>query len=511
MKRYIIIILALVAFCAASQHVEAKKKNVGVIKAKIDSLKMQRNADYMSIKLFMDFEDVKVRSNRAMLYTPRIVSDSDTIVLKSVGIYGRARYLQQKRYSKNNELNFITGTDEMGYRKKNRPDTLKYEAVIPYEPWMDGARLELANKECGCCKKVLDDQTDSLYDYVDQIKPYYPTPVYLRPEAEKVKTRAISGQAFIDFIVNRTEIDPNYRNNQAELGKILATIDPLATDDDITVKEVFIKGFASPEASYQRNTQLAKGRTESLRQYVNSLYNFGNLITTDYEAEDWVGLRAYVEKSNLKNKVAILKLIDSNRKPDNKEWSIKSKYKEDYKILYNECYPSLRHSDYRIEYTIRSYSDPEEIKKVMFERPQNLSLQEFFLAAQTMEPGSDEFNETFEIAVRMYPEDETANLNAANIAMTKGDLKAAERYLAKAGDTKEAVYSRAAFAFLSRNYDTAEALAKQSIEMGMDAEPKAMLEEIEDVRRRLNVYKQRGELDNAYEAVDGESNGEIIK
>ena len=101
MKRYIIIILALVAFCGASQHVEAKKNKEGVIRAKIDSLKMQRNADYMSIKLFMDFEDVKVRSNRAMLYTPRLVSDSDTIVLKSIGIYGRTRYLQQKRYSKN--------------------------------------------------------------------------------------------------------------------------------------------------------------------------------------------------------------------------------------------------------------------------------------------------------------------------------------------------------------------------------------------------------------------------
>ena len=509
MKRYIIIILALVAFCGASQHVEAKKNKEGVIRAKIDSLKMQRNADYMSIKLFMDFEDVKVRSNRAMLYTPRLVSDSDTIVLKSIGIYGRTRYLQQKRYSKNNELTFLTGADEMGYRKKDRPDSLKYEVVIPYEPWMDGARLELANKECGCCKKVLDEQTDSLYDYVDQIKPYYPVPVYLRPEAEKVKSRAISGQAFIDFVVNRTEIDPYYRNNQAELGKILATIDPLATDKDITVKEVFIKGFASPEASYSRNTQLAKGRTESLRNYVNNLYNFGNVITTDYEAEDWAGLRAFVEKSNLKNRDAILKLIDSNRKPDNKEWTIKSKYKEDYKILYNECYPSLRHSDYRIEYTIRSYSDVEEIKRVMFERPQNLSLQEFFFAAQSMEPGSDEFNEAFEIAVRMYPEDETANLNAANIAMAKGDLKAAERYLAKAGETKEAVYSRAAYAFFNRDYDKAEQLARQSIEMGMDAEPNAMLEEIKDIRRRLAVYAKRGEADRAYETEP--TNSEVVK
>ena len=505
MKRFTIIILALIALCGVSQQVEAKRREKVVPKAKIDSLKMQRNEDYMSIKLFFDLEDVKVRSNRAMLYTPRLVSDSDTIVLKSVGIYGRARYLQQQRYSRNNELTLISGKDEMGFRKKNKPETLKYETIIPYQPWMDGARLELANKECGCCDKVHGQATDSLYDYVDPIKPYRPEPVYLRPVAEKVKSRAISGKAYIDFVVNRTEIDPNYRNNIVELGKIISTIEPLANDTDITVREVFIKGFASPEAPYSRNAELAKGRTESLRHYVNNLYNFGDLITTAYEAEDWAGLRAYVEKSNLKNKEAILKIIDSDSEPDAKERTIKSLYRADYKLLYTECFPSLRHSDYRIEYTIRSYFDVEEIKQVMFERPQNLSLQEFSLAAETFESGSDEFNEVFEIAVRMYPDDEIANLNAANIAMTKGNLKAAERYLAKAGDSKEAVYSRAAYSFLARDYDQAETLANQSISMGMDAEPKALIEAIEDARRRLSVYEKQGEADRAYETVKTDS------
>ena len=229
------------------------------------------------------------------------------------------------------------------------------------------------------------------------------------------------------------------------------------------------------------------------------------MITTDYEAEDWAGLRAYVEKSNLKNKEAILKIIDSDSEPDAKEKTIKSLYRADYKLLYTECFPSLRHSDYRIEYTIRSYFDVEEIKQVMFERPQNLSLQEFSLAAETFESGSDEFNEVFEIAVRMYPDDEIANLNAANIAMTKGNLKAAERYLAKAGDSKEAVYSRAAYSFLARDYDQAETLANQSISMGMDAEPKALIEAIKDARRRLSVYEKQGEADRAYETVKTDS------
>ena len=98
MKRFTIIILALIAFCGVSQQVEAKRNPKVVPSAKIDSLSVQRNEDYMSIKLFFDFDDLKVRSNRAMLYTPRIIGATDTVELKSVGIYGRARYLQQQRY-----------------------------------------------------------------------------------------------------------------------------------------------------------------------------------------------------------------------------------------------------------------------------------------------------------------------------------------------------------------------------------------------------------------------------
>ena len=63
-----------------------------------------------------------------------------------------------------------------------------------------------------------------------------------------------------------------------------------------------------------------------------------------------------------------------------------------------------------------------------------------------MEPGSDRYDEIFETAVRMFPADATANLNAANIAMGKKDMKNAERYLSKAGDTPEAVYARGIYA-----------------------------------------------------------------
>lgn len=54
-----------------------------------------------------------------------------------------------------------------------------------------------------------------------------------------------------------------------------------------------------------------------------------------------------------------------------------------------------------------------------------------------------------ELAVRMYPEDETANLNAAIIRLNNGDAEAAKPYLDRAGDSKEADAARKAYQVLT--------------------------------------------------------------
>jgi tetratricopeptide (TPR) repeat protein len=175
-----------------------------------------------------------------------------------------------------------------------------------------------------------------------------------------------------------------------------------------------------------------------------------------------------VENSSIPHKQEILALIDSDREPDNKEWKIKSEYKDDYRYLLDNCYPYLRHSDYVVEYVVRSYADPDEIGRIMMERPQNLSLNEFYVYAQTLEQGSPEFIEVFETAVRMYPRDEAANLNAANTAMSRGDLISALRYLDKAGNSPETIYASGVCAYLSGYMDHALELMKKARDLGIE-------------------------------------------
>ena len=424
---------------------------------------MSRSGDALTVSMDIDMSQLDVESNRAVILTPWVAAQGDSVELPSVGVYGRGRYYH---YLRENGEGMITGSSETVIRASKKPDVQAYSATVGYEPWMEGASLTLRRQDYGCCGNVLAEGGMPLLDGFCSV--YKPVFVYVRPKAEAVKMRALSGSAYVNFPVNRTEIRPSYMDNVRELGKITGTIDSVKADTDITVKALSIKGYASPEGTYANNERLAKGRTAALKQYVMNLYKFDDgFIKTDYEPENWEGLRRYVGQSNLENREGILKIMDSDLKPDAMEAKIKAAYPADYRFLLDNCYPSLRRSDYRVEYVIRTYSDPEEIKRVMRTQPQKLSLSEFYVAAQSMQPGSREFDEAFETAVRMYPDDETANLNAANSAMKRGDMEGASRYLDKAGQSVEAVYARGIYAGLQGDYGKARQLLTQAQASGL--------------------------------------------
>ena len=84
-----------------------------------------------------------------------------------------------------------------------------------------------------------------------------------------------------------------------------------------------------------------------------------------------------------------------------------------------------------------------------------------FQVAQTYEPGSEKYNEVFEIAVRMYPDDPVSNLNVALTAIETKRFDAARRYLAKAAEQPEKELAEAALLMLEGKLDEAEAILTQ--------------------------------------------------
>ena len=445
MKLHTIIAVSLLSVASFITLPAASADSFKVTGVTVDDVQVKRQGDYLSLVLDFDLAALKVPSNQAVVLTPRLINGNDSIDFKSIGVYGRRRYYY---YMRNGETP-ITGKKEESYRFDKHPDQIDYTQFVPFADWMDGAELVLVRGEYGCCHELENQEIARLSGLPKKEEPKKPSlrMVYVRPKAEANKSRSLSGSAFIDFPVDQTVIYPNYRNNTAELAKINATIDSVRGDRDITITKVWLKGFASPESPYQHNTELAIGRTKALRDYIENMYHFGHgTIETDYEPEDWEGLRRYVVASDLPHRAQILRLIDLDTDPDRKEWLIKSQYKDDYRYMLHNWYPALRHTDYRINYDIRSYSDIDEIKRIFAESPSKLSLNEFYLLAEQYEPGSRKFNDVFTTAVRVFPADPIANLNAANSEMETGDYAAAKRYLERSGNSPEAEYARGIYA-----------------------------------------------------------------
>ena len=472
MKRYIILTLTLAIFSLNSYSQEIKEVD-------IKDYTLELKDGRLNLDIDVDLDELNVKTTKVVVLTPRIINGKDTLSLKSIGVYGRNRRIYYERNTE--EKPTVAG--DIDLKPAQTDNIVDYSASVSFQEWMDGCSVSLVRVDCGCCG---DSQVISETKLVERfpIEPYYPELIYLRPHHEVAKTREISGSAFIDFPVSKTFINPTYRNNTAELAKITGTIDSVKMDKDITIKSIFIKGYASPESPYSNNAYLAEGRTEALKEYVESLYHFGEgFIKTAFEPEDWDGLERYVEASTLPHKEEILEAIHSDREPDKKEWYIKSTWKEEYRYLLENCYPALRHSDYSIEYEIRSYSDPLEIEKILLTAPQNLSLEEFYVLAQTYEPGSEQFHELFETAVRMYPDDPIANLNAANSAILKKDYRRALRYLANAEELPEAAYARGALEIYMDEPQAALPYLQQASGLGIE-QADAALEEL-----AINRYK----------------------
>lgn len=404
----------------------------------VENMTVARTGNSLVVDMDLNMDKLEMRSNQRVVLTPVVKDGVNAVTMPSLILNGRKQQISYKRYA---HRKYPAGV-QVVRRKNKTAQTYHYNAVLPAEEWMNNANVMVAEDLCGCAGKV-EGQEQTLVHRLR--KPYM---AYLRPQAEAVKARHEEGRAFVDFPVDQTTLYPDYRENPRELKKIVETINLVKNDKNTSITSISIHGYASPEAPYDHNAYLAENRANTLKNYVRQLVNLEDRVfTVKSTPEDWDGLESWVEKSNLTNRRAILDIMADPRysNPDQREWKIKKEYPEDYKTMLQTVYPALRHSDYVVNYTVRAFS-VEEAKELLKTKPQQLSLEEMYLVAQTYEPGSDDFNEVFETAVRMFPNDETANLNAACTRIESGDYEAAAKYLKKAGDSAYANHARGVIA-----------------------------------------------------------------
>lgn len=410
----------------------------------------------ISIDITRDFSP-----NESMVLVP-VITDSPEHQLELPPIYINSRkqhiIFQRETSKKEKEAQALQ-------RKNGVRQTMHYLQSVPFEKWMNRAVLSLIERSCGCGIPGTEDFT-----CIARLHPQpMPAPqlAFLTPQIEKSKIRKEKGSAFIDFPVNVAVINDKYSNNAAELNKIIETINTIKKDSNVSITHISIHGYASPDGPLRINERLSRERTQALKEYVSRLYTFeGKDIHTSYTPEDWEGFEALLGDTVFQQKEAIMRIVTSDHHPDHKEKMIKSRFPAFYRFASRHWFTLLRHSDYTVEYHVRPFT-VEESQKVFDTNPKNLSLEEMFRLALTHSPGSKMYNRIFMTAVQLFPDNPTANLNAACIALMQKDTKTATAFLRKAPAVPEKTLAEGVACFLQGDYEKAETLFRQAKDAGL--------------------------------------------
>jgi len=281
--------------------------------------------------------------------------------MPSVGIYGRNAYYHAVRGG----FNPFQYSDDIYISSREIPDTIAYAEQMPAAAWMaKGAVVRLHYLLTDGCSEMLDEliqqvsppsvaQLQAEHDTPQQPETYAATPAddTVTPAATEPTVLRKQGQAYVDFRINSTDLEPDLHNNARELKRIKLSLDSIIADTSTVITRFSICGYASPEGSYANNMRLASLRSETLSRYISETFGVPrDIIITSFVPEDWAGLRQYVERQSWPSKTNILSIIDTVADPDHRLLLIQQRFPLEYDDIRIKALPYLRHSDYVIDY-----------------------------------------------------------------------------------------------------------------------------------------------------------------
>lgn len=272
-------------------------------------------------------------------------------------------------------------------------------------------------------------------------------------------------EADIKFLIQQS----NLRNEAMGDVKSLTGSVVKASKDGQAIKKLEVSGYASPDGGVELNTNLAKQRQANTANYVQRELR-RNRVKLDIDSktvnEDWEGFQALMEKSNIKDKQLVLRVLSMYTDPEEREAQIKN-LAAVYETIAEEILPQLRRSRMILTTDLLGRTD-EEILAALDEVPCPLSYEELLYATSLLPDGAKKkavYEQAIALdandyraynnlaiaqykendinnaannvakALRLAPNDANVNYNAGVIALAQNDTKKAAEYFGKAGGT----------------------------------------------------------------------------
>ncbi len=237
--------------------------------------------------------------------------------------------------------------------------------------------------------------------------------------------------AAILYEINKSEI----RKDQVakkEVADLEAFTQKANADEKVDLKRVEVAAYASPDGTIDLNTELAAKRKESSTEYLAKKLKEAGVdieLKTKYTPEDWDGFKELMEKSNIKDKDLILRVLSMYNDPEVREREIKN-LSEAFTGVADEILPQLRRAKMTTSVDLIGKTD-EELKALAKSDPASLNPAELLYAATLFESLDDQL-EVYNSFMKVYPNDWRGSNNAGYVLVKQGKYDEAKPLFEKA-------------------------------------------------------------------------------
>jgi Flp pilus assembly protein TadD len=390
--------------------------------------------------------------------TPVLKSASGETAFKSIKVQGESVQGNDKA------INYTNGGD------------FTYTDKVPYSPAMKVSTLEVRAK--GSLKKTaVDFPGIKIGDGViatEFLVVKDPRAISMADKFQRETPE--SYEADIKFLINKADVRAT-ETKKEELKNFNTTFASVKQDSSKQIKDLTISAYASPDGSLELNENLAEKRKESANKYFAGELkkrklnkevdeNIFKYLTTP---EDWDGFKTLLEKSDVRDKELILRVLSMYSDPVVREREIKN-ISAAFEEVKDKILPELRRSKLILNVNAVGKSD-EQLTSIAASDPQSLNIEELLYAASLTSDMNQKLN-IYQAAATKYADDVRAknnvgyaliNLNRLDeaktalegakavqdndvvknnlgvVAMKQGDLKAAEELFTSAMGAGETV------------------------------------------------------------------------
>lgn len=457
MKRLLFIFsILLVSLTATARH-----HRDGVVTSRGLSLTPSGNDLVVNMDFVLD--NLTLGRNHQLFVTPFIESGDgcQSVMLPTYVFSGRNMHYVYLRSGKTKAYGKTRYHIAREMRtRKGHSQSVGYTQRVPLERWMlkEDAVLRLSCDTCGCGRS-LGESSESQPLELNPVGRMLVLP-FPRPVTETPKITYHHGKARVEFEVDKFELHEapysythrqtlrkHVIDNRAELKVIDDSIQYALTNPNVEIDVIHLCGYASPESPYMHNEYLATNRSRALAEYIARHYNLPQERCQYHAvAENWAGFREQVVNAKTiteQDRKNLLALIDrptyGAKDYDDKEVELITgdKYARLYREqIHPDWFPKLRYTDFTIQTRLKPLTTPQ-LHEVMAQTPELMSLNQIYTVATDCQHGGDEFQRAMAVALKYYPDDATANCNAAALAVEQKDYARAAQYLDKAGDSDD--------------------------------------------------------------------------